>query len=90
MPLDASGYLQNQGATAILLDAMRNGSALVQFRDRHRANPAVLVVPNAADFASGASYTATSITPAGFALVVSASVLAGSVVRVRWTAREMS
>lgn len=62
------------------------GSVAITFAQAFVSTPAILVIPNEADEADGAVYSASGASKTGFTLNVASSNLVSREVRVKWFA----
>ena len=78
----------DSGKAVVTLNGSGAGTASVAFVEDFVATPAIMVVPDEADEAAGASFTAASSTKDGFTLTVAASARTSRDVEIVWFACE--
>lgn len=79
----------DSGVAVVTLNGSGAGTAAVVFAETDFFSPpAILVVPDAADAAAGATFTATSQTKDGFTISISGSNQTSGDVEVVWFACE--
>lgn len=74
--------------TVVAINGSGAGTQAVTFDDDYVVAPSILVVPNEADAAGGASYTAASATISGFTLTVTGSNRTSRDIEIFWFAHE--